>query len=122
MALSDRTNTPRMYRTPVKPALPQQARGSLEADLAAAKTPQPAGFTPQGRQLAFKKYVTGTGDAIDRQGTKSHALAKKGYNKLQEAKHEKQEAERILKALERKVLREEHLKRKTAMEGQPALP
>ena len=111
-----------MYRTPVKPALPQQARGSLEADLAAAKTPQPAGPAPQGRQLAFKKYVTGTGAAIDGQGTQSHALAEKEYKKLQQAKHEKQEAERIQKALERKVLREEHLKRKAAMQGQPALP
>ena len=69
-------------RTPLKPALPSVARGSLQAELAAAAAKVPLTATPDGRRLDFKKNRTGKGVANDGRGTPSHAFANEAYDEL----------------------------------------
>ena len=90
-------------RTPLKPALPSVARGSLQAELPAAVAKVPLTATPDGRRLDFKKNRTGKGVANDGRGTPSHAFANEAYDELRAQEVLRIEADRAKGVAERKA-------------------
>lgn len=111
MPFNDISNTPDpkakgRYRTPSKAPLPPQARGSVEAELAAIALKTPSSI-PEGRRLDYKKNRTGKGEAKDGKGTPSHWFAKSAYADVRDEKERKLQAERLEKLKQRKDLRDQ---------------
>ena len=89
------------------------ARGSLQAELAAAAAKAPPAATPEGRRLDFKKNRTGKGFADDGRGTPSHAFADEVYDELRALEVLRIEADRVKGVAQRKAARDKAARAKS---------